>query len=298
MARVEGLAQEALGVVRFGSSRAAAGAPCPPPPGRAASSARRTAARRAGPRPPGRGHRRRRTGRGSSRRAASTSFDRPKRRMVTWKGCGPTVGPEGDGLALHHQLAGRQRPCPLDDLGHARGDVLEMAREDPDLVARLVHLDARAVDLVLERGLAQPLQGLLHVLGRVREHGSHRLEDAQGEAGRARPHLPRGPRARPRPGCPRTWPPGGPAAPEGPPPWRSRPCTRPSRAPCRTSPMSSSARNWRCGRSARSKRPRRAFVFRSLEPAPLSRATSSNVRSTSTQGQRIALRRPRRPWPP
>ena len=42
--------------------------------------------------------------------------------------------------------------------GTERGDVVERARENPDVVAGLVHLHARAVELVLERRVAERVQ--------------------------------------------------------------------------------------------------------------------------------------------
>ena len=52
---------------------------------------------------------------------------------------------------------------------------------------RLVHLDAGAVELVLERGLAErAAERLLEAVGRLREHRLHRAEELEAEAARAR----------------------------------------------------------------------------------------------------------------
>ena len=60
------------------------------------------------------------------------------------------VGAQGDHLAVEDRGAHGQRQRGLDDLGHARGDVVERAREDGHVVAVAVDLDARAVELPLD----------------------------------------------------------------------------------------------------------------------------------------------------
>ena len=94
----------------------------------------------------------------------------------------PTVRAERDRLALDHDLAHGQPSRPLHHLGHARGDVLQVACEDPHLVARPVHLQPHAVHLVLEGRLAEPIERLLRVVGRVREHRRDRREELQRES--------------------------------------------------------------------------------------------------------------------
>ena len=85
----------------------------------------------------------------------------------------PTVGAQRDRLAVEDQPLGGKRAHQLDHLGHRPGDVAQAARVDRDLGAILVHLDARAVELELERRLAE----LLHPLGQVvAGRGQHRLE--------------------------------------------------------------------------------------------------------------------------
>ena len=112
-------------------------------------------ATRAGPPPRGRAGRRRTSESGSSRRAASTSLLRPEAAHRLLERPRPPVRPQRERLALEHGLSHRQRPRPLHHLGHARGDVLQLAGEDAHLVARTVDLQARAVDLVLEGRLAR-----------------------------------------------------------------------------------------------------------------------------------------------
>ena len=92
------------------------------------------------------------------------------------------VGPERDRFAVQDDLARRQ---PADDVHHFRhggGHVAEVAREHLHDVARFVHLDARAVQLVLERGFAEFGERGVHVGRRVGQHRLHRLEDLPGEA--------------------------------------------------------------------------------------------------------------------
>ena len=86
--------------------------------------------------------------------------------MVSWNGPRAAVRPQRERLALEHQLADGQRARPLDDLGDALGHVLQLAREDPHLVAGAVHLQPRAVELVLEGRLAQARERLFGVARR------------------------------------------------------------------------------------------------------------------------------------
>jgi len=68
------------------------------------------------------------------------------------------------------------RPHRLDDLRNRRCDVVQPPGEDPHLAAGLVDLDARPVQLELERRIAHPAESLVQVLGRLREHRLHRTE--------------------------------------------------------------------------------------------------------------------------
>src|SRR5437588_499683 len=82
------------------------------------------------------------------------------------------------GDAARDQKRLRQRP----------GDLVEAAREYADFALLLVQLDARAIELVLERCLAEPVQCLAGALGRLREHWRQRtkeLDRHSGEGGSA-----------------------------------------------------------------------------------------------------------------
>ena len=92
------------------------------------------------------------------------------------------VRPEGDRLAFEDQLARRQRAHGIHDLGHSRGDFVEPARVHPDLVARLVDLDPCAVELPLERGLAQLGERLGRAVRAAGQHRQHRPEELHREA--------------------------------------------------------------------------------------------------------------------
>ena len=95
------------------------------------------------------------------------------------------VGAERDRLALHDQLARGEGARGLDQLGHGGGHLVEPAGVDPHLVVQPVDLDARAVELVLDRGLAQLAQRLGYVVRAAGQHRQHRLEEPDGELGEA-----------------------------------------------------------------------------------------------------------------
>ena len=63
-------------------------------------------------------------------------------------------------LAIENDLACRQRHDRLDDLGHGGCHITERAREYAHLVTGLVHLDAGAIELQLERRLDRTPSGL------------------------------------------------------------------------------------------------------------------------------------------
>ncbi len=175
--------EEALGLFRRRASRGGAGAT-------AGSTSRcsRSIRSRVGdrderaPRLRGTAGRRRRTTAASSRRAASTSRLRPSRRIVSWNGRGRPSGRSASASPSTTGLPHGQRPRPLHDLGHAGRHVLELPREDAHLVARAVDLEPRAVELVLERRLAEALERLFRVAGGARQHRRHRGQEAQREA--------------------------------------------------------------------------------------------------------------------
>ena len=84
----------------------------------------------------------------------------------------------------------RQATDRFHHLGYRLSDVVQLAGEHPHLVARLVNLDTRAVELVLERSLAflpaQVRQRLPHIVGGLREHRLQRAEQLDTKAGEAR----------------------------------------------------------------------------------------------------------------
>ena len=84
----------------------------------------------------------------------------------------PPVRTKRDDLAVENQLAGRQRADELDDFRHRVGDVTQGPREHADLVAGLVHLNARAIQLVLQRGVVQTVERRVDVAAESASIGS------------------------------------------------------------------------------------------------------------------------------
>src|SRR5207237_627392 len=85
--------------------------------------------------------------------------------------------------ARYGQIANR-----FDDFRHRHGDVVEAAREYADFALLFVQLDARAIELVLECCLAEPVQRLPGALGGLREHRRQRTKELHrhvGEGGSA-----------------------------------------------------------------------------------------------------------------
>ncbi len=97
------------------------------------------------------------------------------------EGPGAAVVAEGEGLAVQDELVGVQGPHRLDDLRKDVGLLVQTTGEDPDPVAVLVGLEPGAVELVLEGGPAQPLQGVLHAPRGPGEHGLDGPEELEGE---------------------------------------------------------------------------------------------------------------------
>ena len=78
----------------------------------------------------------------------------------------------------------RERSHGIDDFGNGGRHVAQIPREDPNLVAALVRLDARAVQLPLERDVVVQLhQRLAHVVGWLRQHRLNRLKQLDAEPG-------------------------------------------------------------------------------------------------------------------
>ena len=94
------------------------------------------------------------------------------------------VGPERDGLAVEDELAGGKRPHRFDQLGHRGGDVVEPAGDRPRTSSpALVDLDPGAVELVLQRRLAQLVERhRRRPRPSPRQHRVHRPEELGGEA--------------------------------------------------------------------------------------------------------------------
>ncbi len=104
------------------------------------------------------------------------------------EGLRPPVVAERDRLAVEHDRAGRQRAGELDHLRQPRGDVVERARVDRDVVAVAVDLDPRAVELPVDGGRRDLLQRGGDVRGGAGEHRrerAHDLERDRVEAGAA-----------------------------------------------------------------------------------------------------------------
>ena len=89
------------------------------------------------------------------------------------------VGLQRDRLAVEHDLARGQREHRLHHLGHARGDVVEAAREGAHVVAAAVDLQARAVELVLDGRRPGLRQRAVDVVARRREHRLDRAPDLE-----------------------------------------------------------------------------------------------------------------------
>ena len=86
-----------------------------------------------------------------------------------------------DRLAVEHDRRDVERADRSDDLGHALGDVGEVAREDRDVVSHAMGLDPCAVELPLDvRGL-QSLETGRDVAGRLGEHRADRAQRGQPE---------------------------------------------------------------------------------------------------------------------
>ena len=91
------------------------------------------------------------------------------------------VGAQRDRLAVEHDAAHGQRERGLHELRHARGDVVERAREDGDVAAVAVDLDAHAVELPLDGRGAELLHRGRDVGGGGGEHRAQRAADLEAE---------------------------------------------------------------------------------------------------------------------
>ena len=88
---------------------------------------------------------------------------------------------ERDHLAVEDRGVEREPPQHLDHLRHAVGHVGEVPRVGAHLVALHVHLQPRAVELPLDRRLAEAFERSRDVRRRLREHRLDRLQQRQPE---------------------------------------------------------------------------------------------------------------------
>ena len=197
------------------------------------------------------------------------------RDAVSWNGRGRPSSPSASASPSSTNSCGRQRPGHRDHLGQARGDVVEAAGRDLDVVAAAVDLDPDAVELHVDRHRCRTAAGLLHRggdVGRARgEHRQHRPADLEPDLGQGRPRRrssrpPRSARCRPRA-------------------WRHgvrRSASRPTRPRSPPAPARRGRPDGRC-RSA----PRAASAARRRSPAP-NRSRTPDARASCDPGPESA----------
>ncbi len=205
----------------------------------------------------------------------------PNRDAVTWKRCGRPSGRSAIASRVGDQVGDRQRQRGVDDLGQPRGDVVEAAGEDRDVVAGAVDLHARAVELGLEhRGAAEAVECVGDAgrgLGEHRADGPAHLQGELLESGLRRRSARR---PRRRAGRRRASPPGAPPPRGCRRPGRRR---RPSRRPAH--PAAARRRAAAAGTSARSRWPRRRdprAVRRGAPAIPCPRRAPISLNAAST----------------
>ena len=92
------------------------------------------------------------------------------------------VGSKGDHFAVEDRFACGELSDRRHDFRHRRRDVAQVTCEHADVIAALVHLNARAVQLPLERHVtAKLIECLVHVIGRLRQHRLDRLKELDTE---------------------------------------------------------------------------------------------------------------------
>ena len=101
----------------------------------------------------------------------------------------PAARAQRDRLAVQDRLAHRQALHRGDDLRHGRGHIVQAAAEHAHLAARLVRLDAGAIELVLERRATKRAERILDVGRGLGEHRLDRSEQLDPEAVHACPAL-------------------------------------------------------------------------------------------------------------
>ncbi len=161
----------------------------------------------------------------------------PNRLIVSWKrrGRASSVSPIASPSSTN-ACAGNVRAA-ADDLGQTVGDVVEVAREHAHVVAGAVHLDARAVELPLDRRGPGCGERVGDVLRRSRRASGAPAAALRAVLRRARPRRPRAHVRRSRRGRRRASPPGAPQRPARPRPRAIASAITPASAPWRSSPM-------------------------------------------------------------
>ena len=213
----------------------------------------------------------------------------PARRLL--ERAGPAVVLQRESLAVEHHAPARQAAHELDQLGHAVGHFAQRARPYADHVLVAVHLDARAVHLVLDADLGPELgeRGVKASAGLASMGRTGRPTSGATASTAAAPPV-RASRAvsgrRPeRKKARRTVAAGISAA------AATASSITPSSAPCRSSPVNSRCRN-RCSSAvAAPNRASSCAARRAVEPAPEVAASASSRASTSRDLQARCGRR-------
>ena len=92
------------------------------------------------------------------------------------------VGSKRDHFAVEDRFTRSELSDRLHDFRHRRRDVAKVACEHADVIAALVDLNARAIQLPLERHVtAKLIECLVHVIGRLRQHRLNRLKELDTE---------------------------------------------------------------------------------------------------------------------
>ena len=97
----------------------------------------------------------------------------------------PPVGAQRDHFPVEDHLRSIEVARELDDLRQTRCHIVLTPREDPNVLADFVDLNARAVELVLECRLFERRQRGLYSLRWLRQHRLYRGERGKPESGQA-----------------------------------------------------------------------------------------------------------------
>ena len=93
---------------------------------------------------------------------------------------------QGHHLPVENHVARGKRASQGHDFGNGDRHVPQVSREHAHLVVDFVHLDARAVEFVFERRLAERRHRIADIGGRIREHRLDRLKRPEKEARESR----------------------------------------------------------------------------------------------------------------